>query len=108
MASAEPPPHFGNLGRALCYARYSSAMETISHRELRNQSGSVLKAVAAGESYTVTNNGSPVARLVPVDEPTPDLRCTRPASKRGGFKALQRYPITGTISESLDDLRGDR
>jgi prevent-host-death family protein len=83
-------------------------VDTISHRELRNQSGRILRAVAAGESYTVTNNGTPVAKLVPLAGPTPDLRCTRPASRRGGFGRLKRYAISGSVVESLDDLRGER
>ena len=36
-------------------------METVSHRELRNRSGEVLRAVEAGESFTITNGGVPVA-----------------------------------------------
>lgn len=40
-------------------------MESVSHRELRNSSGEVLRRVAAGESVLVTNNGQPVAVLGP-------------------------------------------
>ena len=39
---------------------------TITQRELRNDSGAVLRAVQAGESITVTRNGTPVAELRPV------------------------------------------
>ena len=39
---------------------------TITHRELRNDSAAVLARVAAGEELLVTNNGEPVAYLVPV------------------------------------------
>ena len=38
----------------------------ISQRELRNDSAEVLRAVKDGESITVTNNGVPVAELVPL------------------------------------------
>lgn len=38
----------------------------IAQRDLRNDSGKVLAAVAAGESFLVTRNGTPVAELRPV------------------------------------------
>lgn len=40
-------------------------MRTISHRELRNNSAEVLRAVAAGETIEVTNHGEVAAVLVP-------------------------------------------
>lgn len=83
-------------------------MKTVSHRELRNSSGAVLKSVAAGESYTVTNNGTPVARLIPPSAPAIDLRCTRRAKIHGGFSELTRYRIAETVDDALTDLRGDR
>ncbi|MEJ7846065.1 MAG: type II toxin-antitoxin system prevent-host-death family antitoxin [Acidimicrobiales bacterium] len=39
---------------------------TISQRDLRNDSGSVLRAVQAGETFVVTRNGTPVAELRPL------------------------------------------
>lgn len=38
---------------------------TISQRELRNDSGVIMRRVEQGESFTVTRNGTPVADLVP-------------------------------------------
>lgn len=38
----------------------------ISQRELRNDSGKIMRAVADGESFIVTSNGEPVARLGPI------------------------------------------
>ncbi len=38
----------------------------ISQRELRNDSASVLRDVQAGETITVTRNGTPVAELRPI------------------------------------------
>jgi len=38
----------------------------ISQRELRNDSGSILRAVAAGEDFVVTRNGTPLAELRPL------------------------------------------
>jgi prevent-host-death family protein len=38
----------------------------ITQRHLRNQSGEVMRALDAGESFLVTRNGVPVAELTPV------------------------------------------
>jgi prevent-host-death family protein len=40
-------------------------MEVITQRQLRNDSGEVLRRVEAGETFTVTRRGVPVADLVP-------------------------------------------
>ncbi|WP_109523199.1 MULTISPECIES: type II toxin-antitoxin system Phd/YefM family antitoxin [Nocardia] len=41
-------------------------MRTIQQRDLRNDSGKVLAAVEAGESFTITRNGKAVAELRPL------------------------------------------
>jgi len=38
----------------------------ISQRELRNNSGEVMRRLDAGESFIVTRNGTPVAELRPL------------------------------------------
>jgi prevent-host-death family protein len=38
----------------------------ISQRELRNDSGRVLREVQAGQTLTVTRNGTPIAELRPI------------------------------------------
>ena len=38
---------------------------TISQRELRNDSGEIMRRVEQGERFTVTRNGTPVADLIP-------------------------------------------
>jgi prevent-host-death family protein len=38
----------------------------ITQRELRNDSGRIMRALDKGESFTVTRNGVPVGELVPV------------------------------------------
>ena len=43
-----------------------STMQRIGVRELRQQASRYLKRVQAGEAFEVTDNGRPVARLVPV------------------------------------------
>jgi len=47
----------------LCYA---VAMKTIPQRVLRNQSGKVLREAEAGQQFTITVDGRPVAQLGPV------------------------------------------
>jgi prevent-host-death family protein len=37
----------------------------ITQRELRNQSGEIMRALDRGESFVVTRNGVPVGELVP-------------------------------------------
>jgi prevent-host-death family protein len=39
----------------------------ISQRELRNDSGAIMRRVEQGESFTVTRNGVPIADLIPHD-----------------------------------------
>ena len=91
-----------------CYGR-AMELELLSQRELRNRSGEVLRRVAAGESFVVTNNGVPVRRLVPLDEPDPPLRFSRPATRHGGWDEF-----VGVVSEdvdlqaSLQEMREDR
>ena len=46
----------------------------ISQRELRNDSGAIMRRVEAGERFTVTRNGVPVADLMPHDQAGVDRR----------------------------------
>lgn len=46
---------------------YSPGMtRTISQRELRNESGEIMRALDRGEDFIVTRNGVPVGELRPV------------------------------------------
>ncbi|MDQ3944475.1 MAG: type II toxin-antitoxin system prevent-host-death family antitoxin [Actinomycetota bacterium] len=38
----------------------------ITQRELRNESGEIMRGLDRGESYTVTRNGVPVGELTPL------------------------------------------
>lgn len=38
----------------------------ITQRELRNQSGEIMRALDRGESFLVTRNGVPVGELIPL------------------------------------------
>lgn len=87
-------------------------MESIPHRELRNNSSAVLARVRAGESIAVTNNGDISAVLVP--PPTGGLDrarmsgATRPArTSSPGFSAIHRVRADMTSAEIVADLRRD-
>ncbi|MFF5171958.1 type II toxin-antitoxin system Phd/YefM family antitoxin [Micromonospora sp. NPDC000089] len=42
------------------------ASREITQRELRNDSGSIMRGVERGESFTITRNGTPIGRLIPI------------------------------------------
>ncbi|MDY6054271.1 type II toxin-antitoxin system prevent-host-death family antitoxin [Micrococcus sp.] len=86
------------------------ADETLSQRELRNESGRVLRAVAAGQSFLVTNAGEPVGRLVPVDAPSRPTLPMRPAVRSGAWSELaaRRHRSGQPVTRILDELREDR
>jgi|TARA_B100000378_G_scaffold173932_1_gene140268 prevent-host-death family protein len=83
-------------------------MQTISHREMRNNSASVLRGVQEGETYVVTNDGVPVAAIVPSGETAVELPLVRRATASRGVGALVRHTIRGSVSETLDELRSER
>ncbi|WP_113719667.1 type II toxin-antitoxin system Phd/YefM family antitoxin [Arthrobacter dokdonensis] len=84
--------------------------ESLSQRELRNESGRVLRAVSEGHSFVLTNSGVPVGRIVPLDAPAAALPIARPARREGGWRALdiERKTSERGLAATLDDLRGDR
>jgi prevent-host-death family protein len=74
-------------------------MTTIPQKELRNNVGEVLRRAEAGEEFTVTVAGRPVARLGPA----------RPRQWVGG-SALQQVwqtPAPQTLDEDLAKLPGE-
>lgn len=42
------------------------AHREITQRELRNDSGAIMRAVEQGETFTITRNGTPIARVIPL------------------------------------------
>jgi prevent-host-death family protein len=64
---------------------------TIPQRELRNNVGAILRAAEAGETFTVTVRGRPVARLVPPGDPD------RPQTD------VDRETILRVLSVPIDD-----
>lgn len=82
-------------------------MKEISQRELRNDNAEIMRGVEAGETYVVTRRGVPVARIVPFSEPG-GLRIMRPARRAARFSEGELVEASESISDILDDLRGDR
>jgi prevent-host-death family protein len=83
-------------------------MRTIPHRELRNNSSTILREVAGGETFEITNHGEVVAILSPPNDRWPGERLEiRPATERGKFADLPRIKSDHPIQEDLDYLRGD-
>ena len=80
-------------------------VERIAHRDLRNRSAEILRAVARGESFEITNHGVVVAIICPPDEKP--LRMI-PASKPRNFGALPRVKPSRPTQEILDEIREDR
>lgn len=88
----------------------STAPEHISQRQLRNDSGAILRAVQQGARYIVTNNGTPVAELRPI-QPDPLAGLVVRRAKPGArFRDIvpQQGRSDETALESLLFLRGDR
>lgn len=71
---------------------------TIPQRELRNNVAAVLRAAQAGESFTVTVRGRPVARVVPhTEHPEP-----RVAVDRETLRRILDLPIDTDFADDLD------
>ena len=86
-------------------------METVTHREMRNRSGEILRRVEAGESVRVTNNGHLAALIVPAGgDPLDGLIArgeARPArTGTDSLAAIARVASPVTSRQLLDDSRG--
>lgn len=91
-------------------SRGETPIESLSQRELRNESGRVLREVAEGRSFVLTNRGIAVGRIVPLDAPAPTLPIARPAKRVGGWASLQPQATEGDrpMAQILEELREDR
>lgn len=81
------------------------ADRTIAQRELRNDVGAVLRAAQAGETFTVTVRGRPVARVVPLDEPV-GPRIDVPASELR--RMLEETPVDRGWLDELLEMREEQ
>lgn len=90
----------------MCY------MKTVTHREMRNNSGELLRAVAAGESVRVVTNRGQLAAVIcpPSVDALGDLAAR--SQVRGAHRPLadlstvRRRKATRSSSELLADARG--
>jgi prevent-host-death family protein len=70
----------------------------IAQRELRNNISAVLRAAAAGETFTVTVRGRPVARLGPPGDPgKPRVDVDRETIRR-----ILALPVDPELAAELD------
>jgi prevent-host-death family protein len=79
--------------------------DTISQRELRNDSGAVLREVQSGRTLIVTRNGVPVAELRPVPPhrfvPRAVIADAAPRTPRIDAKRL-RADLDAVVDQSVD------
>lgn len=74
------------------------ADRTIPQRELRNNVAAILRAAEAGETFTVTVRGRPVARLGPAGDPgQPRVDVDRETVRR-----ILALPLEGDLATELD------
>jgi antitoxin (DNA-binding transcriptional repressor) of toxin-antitoxin stability system len=86
-------------------------MRSVTHREMRNESGAILREVAAGGTVQVTNNGIVAALIVP-----PNSDVLQQLKDRGEVRAARRplsdlarvvaSPSSLTAAEIIEDTRG--
>lgn len=79
------------------------ADRTIPQRELRNNIGAVLRAAEAGETFTVTVRGRPVARLGPpgvLTQPRVDV-------DRETIRRILALPVDAELAGDLDRAEAD-
>jgi prevent-host-death family protein len=86
-------------------------MRTVTHREMRNQSGDILRRVADGETIQVTNNGQVAALIVPPGtDPLADLvsrgqvRVAR--NSTSSLQSIVRRKGTADSRAIVADVRG--
>ena len=75
-------------------------MRQVSQRELRNDSGEILRAVAGGETVIITRNGTPMAELRPLRRRTfvPRAEVTLAAAHAPAIdRALFRDEVDGAV-----------
>lgn len=78
---------------------------TISQRELRNDSGAILREVQAGQTITVTRNGVPVAELRAVPQRRFLLRSVIAEAARRAPRVdadRLRADLDAVVDQSLD------
>ncbi|NYF09753.1 prevent-host-death family protein [Leifsonia sp. AK011] len=86
-------------------------MDTVSHRDMRNHSGEILRRVAAGESVQISNNGRLAAIIVPPASITLDGLVARGEARAARQDTSTLTSITRSRSsistrDLIEDSRG--
>lgn len=81
-------------------------MPTISQRELRNGSAAVVDGVEAGQTYTITRNGVPVAELRPIG-PRPPPTAAELVRLAGTLPPVDGAAMRREADEFFDDSTWD-
>lgn len=74
---------------------------TITQRELRNQSGDVMRALDRGERFVVTRNGTAVGELTPV-APSPFVSREDVLRAFAGAPAIDAEAFRADVDAGLD------
>ena len=89
----------------MLHGGYTLGMRTISQREMRNDSGEILRQTEAGEVFVVTRRGMPVAQLIPY---AGGRQAIKPARQDATFDVSELVASSIPTSTVLEDLRGER
>lgn len=89
----------------MLHSGYALGMRTISQREMRNDSGAILREAEAGEAFVVTRRGVPVAQLIPY---AGGRQAIKPARQDASFDVSELVASSIPTSTVLEDLRGER
>ncbi|MDQ3325844.1 MAG: type II toxin-antitoxin system prevent-host-death family antitoxin [Actinomycetota bacterium] len=82
-------------------------MESIGVRELRQDASRWLRRVAAGESFTITDRGRPVASLAPIAASDWDRLTDSGAVLRAGGELRHAAPVRSDADPTLTALLND-
>lgn len=75
-------------------------METVTVRDLRNNSAAVLGRVGQGETLTVTRDGQPVATVAPLPRPSIGARIL--IERRRALTIVDAQELRADIDEIVD------
>jgi prevent-host-death family protein len=86
-------------------------MRTVTHREMRNNSGEILRAVAAGETVQVTNHGQVAAIISPpttatIDDLVARGQARRPRRPRTDLSTIHRRKAKFSSEQLVSDVQG--
>jgi prevent-host-death family protein len=79
----------------------------INQRELRNDSGAVLRAVEAGETFVVTRDGHPVAELRPINGPQRFVRKAVLLAASAELPPVDEARFRRDLDDTIDDSPRD-